>query len=78
MVLTDWIMQFNESMAHNKFPFDKLLVEYDSADAGGLSMKSFKELNARLEVSLAGQELEKVFEIIDRDRNGVLTLTEIR
>ena len=53
MVLTDWIMQFNESMAHNKFPFDKLLAEYDSAQAGGLSLSSFKELNGRLEISLA-------------------------
>jgi hypothetical protein len=31
MVLTDWIMQFNESMMHNQYPFDKLLAEYDSA-----------------------------------------------
>lgn len=36
------------------------------------------QLNSRLEVSLAAQDLLKVFEIIDRDRNGYLNLEEIR
>lgn len=29
MILTDWIMQFNEMMERNDFPFDKLFRDHD-------------------------------------------------
>jgi len=30
LLLVDWIMQFNEMMDRNDYPFDKLFREYDS------------------------------------------------
>ena len=78
MLLTDWIMQFNEMMQRNQFPFDKLFAEHDSQQIGGLSFEDFANLNERVEVSFNKQDLKRVFEIIDRNKSGKVTMDEVR
>ena len=78
MLLTDWIMQFNETMQRNQFPFDKLFAEHDSQQIGGLTFEDFANLNERVEVSFNKQDLKRVFEIIDKNKSGKVTMDEVR
>ena len=78
MLLTDWIMQFNEVMTRNSYPFDKLFAEHDSQQIGGLTFEDFVALNERVEVSMNKQDLKRVFGIVDKNNSGVVTMDEVR
>ena len=78
LLLVDWIMQFNDMMDRNNFPFDKLFREHDSSQSGGLSFPDFIRLNEFLGVSLSKKDLHRIFEIIDKDRSGTISLDEIK
>jgi Ca2+-binding EF-hand superfamily protein len=71
-------MQFNDMMDRNEFPFDKLFHEYDSSQMGGLSFPDFIRLNEFLGVAMVKKDLYRIFEILDKDKSGSISIDDIK
>lgn len=78
MLLVDWIMQFNDMMERGNFPFEKLFRDHDSTQTGGLTFQDFIGLNEFVGVSITKKDLLKIFNIIDKDRSGVINMFEVK
>ena len=78
MLLAQWIAQFNEQMERNFSPIDNLFQEFDSGQEGNLIFDDFCKMNESSGVNLNRKDLHRIFDLIDRQKNGKVRLEELK
>jgi|LauGreDrversion4_2_1035121.scaffolds.fasta_scaffold112674_1 Ca2+-binding EF-hand superfamily protein len=78
MVLTDWIRQFNAQMERNYHPLDSLFADYDSLQEGSLTFEDFAAMNEGTGVCMGKRDLNKIFNLIDRSKNGKVRIEDLK
>lgn len=74
MLLTGWITQFNNQMKRNMNPLDNLFSEFDENRNGSLSFDQFARMNDFVGVCMPKNELIRIYNMIDRNKSGIVRL----
>lgn len=74
MLLTGWITQFNNQMKRNSHPLDNLFQEFDEKKEAALNFEQFLKMNDFVGVSLPKNDLLRIYNMIDRNKTGILRL----
>ena len=74
MLLTGWITQFNSQMKRNSHPLDNLFQEFDEKKEAALNFEQFLKMNDFVGVSLPKNDLLRIYNMIDRNKTGILRL----
>ena len=69
---------FNDCLAKDNIPVERVFAEHDSEQKGSLSFEEFALLNEFIGVGLSKKELKRVFDIIDRTKHGRVRLEEVK
>ena len=78
MLLQDWIVQFNDCLARVCAPVERLFYEHDSDQSGALTYSDFAGLNEQLGMAMQGQDLQRIFRILDRQRTTRVRLEDLK
>jgi Ca2+-binding EF-hand superfamily protein len=78
MLLAGWIDLFNEQINKNYTPIDNLFAEYDSGQEGNMGFDDFAKMNEASGVNMNRKDLHRIFDLIDRQKNGLVRLDDIR
>jgi Ca2+-binding EF-hand superfamily protein len=78
MLLTGWITQFNDQMRRNSHPLDNLFLEFDEQKEGSLTFEQFIKMNDFVGVSLPKNDLFRIYNMVDRNKSGIVRLQELR
>lgn len=78
MLLTGWIKEFVEQMERVFAPIDSLFAEFDSEQEGSLSFNDFAKMNDSLSISTSRKDLHRIFDAIDRQKNGKIRLEDLK
>ena len=78
MLLTGWITQFNNQMKRNSHPLDNLFLEFDENREGSLTFEQFVKMNDFVGVSLPKNDLIRIYNMVDRNKSGIVRLQELR
>jgi Ca2+-binding EF-hand superfamily protein len=66
MILQDWISQFNESIAREGAPIERLFYEHDTDQVGAISFTDFSQLNEGLGLCIPRKDLQRIFSLLDK------------
>jgi Ca2+-binding EF-hand superfamily protein len=77
-LLVEWITKFNDELNRGQTPLEKIVEEFDIEAQGTLKFEDFQNLNDYMDVDMPKKNLKKIFDIIDGQKKGRISLEDIR
>ena len=65
-------------MERNYHPLDSLFADYDSMQEGSLTFEDFAAMNEGTGVCMGKRDLNKIFNLIDRSKNGKVRIEDLK
>jgi Ca2+-binding EF-hand superfamily protein len=78
LLLVEWITKFNDELNRGQTPLEKIVEEFDIEAQGTLKFEDFQNLNDYMDVDMPKKNLKKIFDIIDGQKKGRISLEDIR